>query len=239
MKPFFLLFFGLSTLLMNAQKQKLNEGLKKELDEIMRLDQGYRMLFDTEITPEKKDEILKDLHIDKEEFRKKDWQLVAEQDSINLHKIENIISKYGYPGKSLVGEPTNQAVWYVIQHSKKIGKYLPIIKEAGEKKEIPFRWVAMMEDRFLMNENKEQIYGTQGAGEMKLDKSGKEVFFNFVWPVKDIKNVNKRRKEAGFDSTFEENIKRMFGRDFKYEPYTIQQVLQLREDFQKSSPKNK
>lgn len=227
MKKIVALLFGISTLLMNAQ-QKLNEGLKKELDEIMTVDQGYRMLFDSEITPEKKDKLLKDLNIDEEEFKKKGWQLVAEHDSLNMQKIEKIISQYGYPGKTLVGEPTNQAAWYVIQHSTKIGKYLPVIKEAGKKKEIPFTWVAMMEDRYLMNENKEQIYGTQGKGEMTKDKDGKQIFINFVWPVKDPKNVNKRRREAGFDSTVEENAQRMFGKDFKYEPYTLQQVLEIR-----------
>lgn len=217
----------LSTFLINAQ-QKVNETLKKELDEIMTVDQGYRMLFDSEITQEKKEKLLKDLNIDKEEFEKKSWQLVAEHDSLNMQKIENIIAQYGYPGKTLVGEPTNQAAWYVIQHSTKIGKYLPLIKEAGKKKEIPFTWVAMMEDRYLMNENKEQIYGTQGKGEMTKDKDGKQIFINFVWPVKDLKNVNKRRKEAGFDSTIEENAQRMFGKDFKFEPYTLQQALELR-----------
>lgn len=227
MRKMFLLLFTLSTFLINAQ-QKVNEALKKELDEIMKVDQGYRMLFDTEITPEKKEKLLKDLNIDKEEFEKKNWQLVAEHDSLNMQKIENIIAQYGYPGKTLVGEPTNQAAWYVIQHSNKIGKYLPLIKEAGKKKEIPFTWVAMMEDRYLMNENKEQIYGTQGKGEMTKDKDGKQVFINFVWPVKDPKNVNKKRKEAGFDSTVEENAQRMFGKDFKYEPYTLQQVLEIR-----------
>ena len=227
MRKIFLLLFGISAFLINAQ-QKVNNALKKELDEIMNVDQGYRMLFDSEITPEKKGKLLKDLNIDEEEFKKKGWQLVAEHDSLNMQKIEKIISQYGYPGKTLVGEPTNQAAWYVIQHSTKIGKYLPVIKEAGKKKEIPFTWVAMMEDRYLMNENKEQIYGTQGKGEMTKDKDGKQIFINFVWPVQDLKNVNKRRREAGFDSTVEENAQRMFGKDFKYEPYTLQQVLEIR-----------
>lgn len=227
MRKIIALFFGISTLLINAQ-QKVNETLKKELDDIMKVDQGYRKLFDTEITPEKKEQLLKDLNIDKEEFKKKSWQLVAEHDSLNVQKIENIIAQYGYPGKTLVGEPTNQAAWYVIQHSTKIGKYLPLIKEAGKKKEIPFTWVAMMEDRYLMEKDREQIYGTQGKGEMTKDKDGKQIFVNFVWPVKDLTNVNKRRKEAGFDSTFEESVQRMYGKDFKYEPYTLKQVLELR-----------
>lgn len=227
MRKIVALLFGISTLLINAQ-QKVNEVLKKDLDDIMKVDQGYRMLFDSEITPEKKEQLLKDLNIDKEEFKKKSWQLVAEHDSLNIQRIESIIAQYGYPGKTLVGEPTNKAAWYVIQHSTKIGKYLPLIKEAGKKKEIPFTWVAMMEDRYLMQKDKEQIYGTQGKGEITKDQDGKQVFVNFVWPVKDPKNVNKRRKEAGFDSTIEESAKRMFGKDFKYVPYTLKQALELR-----------
>ncbi|QBA23348.1 hypothetical protein EU348_20070 [Chryseobacterium indologenes] len=227
MKKILVLLFGISILAINAQ-QKVNEALKKELDAIMKVDQGYRMLFDNETTSEKKEQLLKDLNIDKEEFKKKNWMLVAEQDSLNMQKVESIIAQYGYPGKTLVGESTNQAAWYVIQHSNKIGKYLPLIKEAGKKKEIPFTWVAMMEDRYLMGEDKEQIYGTQGRGEMTKDKDGKPVFIYFVWPVKDLKNVNQRRKEAGFDSTLEENAKRMFGRDFTYKPYTLKQALELR-----------
>ncbi|MGH1520670.1 DUF6624 domain-containing protein [Chryseobacterium sp. JK1] len=227
MKKIVALLFGISTLLINAQ-QKVNETLKKELDGIMKEDQGFRMLYTSDTTPEKRNEILKDLNIDQKEFEKRGWEMVAEHDSLNIKTIERIISQYGYPGKTLVGEPTNTAAWYVIQHSTKIGKYLPLIKEAGKKKEIPFTLVAMMEDRYLMNQDKEQIYGTQGKGEMTKDKDGKQIFVNFVWPVEDLKNVNKRRKEAGFDVTFEENVKRMFGPDFKYEPYTLKQVLELR-----------
>lgn len=227
MRKIFLLLFGISAFLMNAQ-QKVNEALKKELDEIMKEDQGFRMLYTSDTTLEKRNEILKDLNIDQKEFEKRGWEMVAEHDSLNMKTIERIIAQHGYPGKTLVGEPTNHAAWYVIQHSVKIGKYLPLIKEAGEKKEIPFTLVAMMEDRYLMNENREQIYGTQGKGEMTKDKDGKQIFVNFIWPVKDLKNVNKRRKEAGFDSTFEENVKRIYGPDFKYEPYTLKQALELR-----------
>ncbi|WET48634.1 hypothetical protein PYS58_18950 [Chryseobacterium indologenes] len=86
----------------------------------------------------------------------------------------------------------------------------------------------MMEDRYLMGKNKEQVYGTQGAGELSKDKDGIQQFVNFIWPIKDPGNVNKRRKEAGFDSTVEENAQRMFGKDFKYEVFTMQQVWELR-----------
>lgn len=211
----------------NAQQKKINEGLKKELDEIMRLDQDYRKLFDTDISPEKKDELLKTLHIDNEEFKKKNWMLVAQQDSINLQKVEKIISQYGYPGKTLVGEPANKSAWYVIQHSTKIGKYLPLIKEAGKNKEIPFTWVAMMEDRYLMQAGQEQIYGTQGSGEF-WEENGKAYETEYIWPIKDPGNVNERRKKAGFSNTMEEYAKSLYGDSFVYKIYTLDDVKNKR-----------
>ncbi|REC46291.1 DUF6624 domain-containing protein [Chryseobacterium pennipullorum] len=225
MRKIIALLLAISTFLMNAQ-QKVNETLKKELDEVMKMDQGYRMLFDG-ITPEKKEQLLKDLNIDKEEFKKKSWQLVVERDSLNMMKVEKIISQYGYPGKTLVGEPTNKAAWYVIQHSAKIGKYLPLIKDAGKKKEIPFTWVAMMEDRYLMQTGLEQIYGTQGSGKF-WEENGKAYETQYIWPIKDPVNVNKRRKEAGFPNTMEEYAKSLYGEAFIYRIYTLDDVKKER-----------
>lgn len=223
MKKILLFLLSLFIGVVNAQKQKLNLDLKKELDGIMKLDQGYRILFEPGTSPEKKEEILKELNIDKEKLKKEGWGLVVAQDSINLKKIEKIISKYGYPGKSIVGEPANESAWYVIQHSEKIGKYLPMIKEAAKKNEIPFRLAAVMEDRHLKQKGKEQIYGSQGSGEF-WEENGKEYETEYIWPIKDPENVNKRRKMAGFSSTVEENAKRIYGEKFVYKVYTLDDV---------------
>jgi len=48
-------------------------------------------------------------------------------------KVEAIFRKVGYPGKTLVGHPANEAAYYVIQHSDKIKKYFPLIEQAGQK----------------------------------------------------------------------------------------------------------
>jgi hypothetical protein len=45
--------------------------------------------------------------------------------------VEDIIMKFGYPGRTLVGEETCDAAWNVIQHSVKIDKYLEVIKKAA------------------------------------------------------------------------------------------------------------
>ena len=84
----------------------------------------------------------------------------------------------------------------------------------------------MMLDRKLANEGKEQIYGTQIYGKRIINKqTGKEEFFYYVVPIKDAKNVNKRRKEAGFELTVEENAKRL-GVE-KYIEYTYEELNKI------------
>ena len=210
-------------------QQKFNQELKSELDEILRLDQSYRMLFDNQITAIKKDSLLKSLNVSKKDFTEKGWGLVLIQDSTNFKKIEAIISKFGYPGKTLVGVPTNESAWYVIQHSNKISKYLPLIKATAEKKEIPFLNYAMMLDRYLMESKKEQIYGTQGYGTFHLDKNGKEEWIDFIWPIKNLEKVNVLRKKAGFTQTIEQYAKDLYGEEFVFKNYSIDEAIKISE----------
>ena len=147
---------------------------------------------------------------------------MAELDSLNLITIAEIIEKYGYPGKTLVGEPTNISAWLVIQHSDKIEKYFPVIKKAGENHEIPMTLVAMMEDRMLMDQGLAQIYGSQGNGKyFKNSETGQYEYMMIIWPIKDPENVNKLRKSVGFTSTIEEYSK-MLGIDYKV--FSIEEI---------------
>ncbi|AZA81993.1 hypothetical protein C1637_24505 [Chryseobacterium lactis] len=200
-----------------------NRNLKNELKDIYYWDQIYREYFDDSTSAKRKSEIKNELFKKGVDTAKINWKLVVEKDSANIIKVEKIIAEYGYPGKSMVGKPENKAVWLVIQHSKKIGKYLPLIKEAGKKKEIPFRQVATMEDRYLMDQGKEQIYGSQGYGSF-WSEEGKDYRTEYIWPIKDPENVNKKRKEAGFTNTIEEYGKEIYGKDFVYKVYTLDDV---------------
>ena len=193
---------------------KINFDLKSQLDDILKFDQIFREYSDSETSDYRKSEIVALTNIDKKKLDENLCQIINETDSINLIKVEKIIKKHGYPGKSLVGTPTNIACWYVIQHSKKIKDYFEIIKKSGELGEIPNTNVATMQDRMLMNDGLEQIYGTQGAGRLIINDAGKEEFYNFIWPIKDLENVNEFRKKAGFKTSVEENSKRI-GIDYK------------------------
>lgn len=200
----------------------INFQLKEKLDSILYKDQTLRELFDDNITSEWETKILVEFGIPKEDIKAKYWSVVAKQDSLNLIEIEEVILKLGYPGKTLVGEPTNEAAWYVIQHSDKIEQYFPIIEKAGEGGELPMRLVAMMGDRLLMQKGKEQIYGTQVAGrKINFQNKEKEEWFQFVWPIKNPEKVNELRKKAGFDLTVEENASRL---NVEYHSYTLKEI---------------
>lgn len=204
MKKHIIILFLLTANVVIAQK-KFNSVLKRQLDSVMVLDQKYRELLTQLVDPAKHDAVAKSLSIDPKNVTGYYWALQNKVDSSNVVFVEKVFDKYGYPGKTLVDTPANESAWYVIQHSKKIGKYLPMMKKAAEKGELPFHLYAMMLDRDLMYNGKEQIYGSQSKAEKMKD--GK--FAWFVWPIQDATHVNERRKKAGFDSTVEDNAKRL------------------------------
>ncbi|MGJ8666739.1 MAG: BT_3928 family protein [Patiriisocius sp.] len=178
----------------------LDFDLKKRLDSIAVLDQKYRMLMQNE-----------GANMDSL------WRMQSVIDASNIQFVSTYFDTKGYPGKTVVGEPTNTAAWYVLQHNPdKIPEYLPMIKKAGEAEEIPFRLVAMMEDRYLMGEEKPQIYGTQGS--TMADGT------HYIWPIENPKTVNERRLKAGYTQTIEEYGKLLFGEDFEYKALTMDDI---------------
>ena len=92
----------------------------------------------------------------------------------------------------------------------------------GKKNELPKTLVAMMEDRLLVQEGKEQIYGTQGSG-----FNTKNGWTMIIHPIKNPEKVNKLRKKVGFTETVEENAKRL-GIDYKV--LTLEDVKKLKEN---------
>ncbi|GAB2770594.1 hypothetical protein GCM10027275_11590 [Rhabdobacter roseus] len=201
-------------------QQVANPRLKAQLDSVMVLDQKYRELLMNINTYDslQTDSLARSMQVPPGELFGHLWDLQSTLDSTNLVFIEQVFLQYGYPGKSLVGEGTNEAAWYVIQHSEKIDQYFGQIEKAGKQKELPYRLVAMMQDRQLMYQGQEQIYGTQGACRPLRDQTGTSCF---IWPIDNPKKVNKRRKKAGFDLTVEQNAKRL---NIDYKPLTMNEV---------------
>ena len=206
---------------LDTARPDLNFDLKFTLDSIGYLDQKYRRLMRVPEGPER-DALGKELGLEPEDYSGDLWERQTAIDISNLRIIERMFSTYGYPGKTLVGEPTNMTAWDVIQHNPdRIPSHLDMMKAAGEAGEIPFTLVAMMEDRYLMRQEKPQVYGTQGS---RLPGSDP-----FIWPIADPETVNARRTEAGFTMSIEAYAKRLYGEDFVYEVVTMEDILALKE----------
>ena len=126
----------------------------------------------------------------------------------NLSKVEALITKYGWPGKSFVGVKGNYTVWLVIQHAEleTQEKYLPLFEKSVADSESRAIDLAYLKDRVLMRQNKNQIYGTQV---WMNSATGLQEF----WPIEDEKNVNARRASLGMSPI--EEYAQLFGIHYK------------------------
>lgn len=224
------LFTFLFLLLMGIQglaQQGLDTMLKNQLDSILTSDQGIREYLDTRVTESRKDSLSVLLGYSRKVLDKNAFGIMKTIDSVNLGKVEAIIKKHGYPGKSIVGETANEAIFFVIQHvPKKIPVYYKLIKRAGKSGELPYKYVAMMLDRKLTMKGKKQFYGTQGYSVMVADpQTGERKPFSYIMPIKNPRSVNRRRRKAGFDTTVEENAKNNLG--IEYKPYTRKEIRRI------------
>lgn len=121
-------------------------------------------------------------------------------------KLKEIVKKHGMPGISDVGLLGSKNIFLLIQHSFKIKRaYYKAIEKLYKKNDFPPLDFALLKDAYLSDRNRKQIYGTQLVSAFKKWKKtydGKMI----LYPVKDFKNVNQRRKEIGFQSTVEEYV---------------------------------
>ena len=128
-------------------------------------------------------------------------------DSCNLIQVEEIITKYGWLGKSVIGNKANVALFLIIQHSELSvqEKYLPLLEESVSKGESRATDMALLKDRVLMRQGKKQLYGSQ----VVYSKTGEQIFYQ----IEDEKNVNKRRKAVGLEPI--EEYAKFFGIEYK------------------------
>jgi len=223
-----LLSLSLVLLSLSARAQgQFSPRLKHELDSIRVQDWRYRKIL-SRLRQDKADSLAAALHLPEEQLVNYAQTQMQRADSSNLRRVEDIIWRYGYPGKTLVGRPTNEAAWYVIQHSEKIAQYLIWVKGAAEAGELPFYRYAQMLDRKLMDDGQEQVYGTQWAGYTVLDHAtGKRQTIALIWPIQDAKRVDKRRREAGFATSLAESAAKI---GIPYIPVTLEYALWLQQE---------
>jgi len=129
-------------------------------------------------------------------------------DKRNLRRLVQIIDKYGWPGRSLVGKEGALTAFLIIQHAELEDqkKYFPMLKEAVRRGEANQDYAALLEDRILMREGKKQIYGSQ----LHFNEVTKKLE---LWPIEDEENVDVRRTSVGLEP-LAEYMKR-FGLEYK------------------------
>jgi hypothetical protein len=162
---------------LSGRNAKLDKPLMAELDTIFKADQYLIQQNNGQI-----------LNSDELQAWNRKYHVA---DSVNISKVSDILSRYGWPGEEIIGWAGNSTLWAVIQHStlENQEKYLPVMREAVKNGKARPAQLALLEDRILVSKGKEQIYGSQA----RTDSLG--VFK--LCPIKDEQNVNKRRFSAG------------------------------------------
>jgi hypothetical protein len=165
-----------------GQSTGVNFALMEELEKIRYLDQKYRLEMDSIQAAHKRES---------PEYKSfiKSWVL---QDSLNMVRIDEIITQYGFPGKSMVGQRGSSTVWLVIQHAplEKQEQYFPMLTQAMEKGELNKSDWAYLLDRINMRKGIPQVYGSQ------VNRDPQTGNWRFH-PIEDEANVNARRASVG------------------------------------------
>lgn len=160
----------------------LDKPLVAKLDTIFRDDQQSRMKLKptTEQYGENSNE-LKSLK-----------RRISELDSINVIKVARILDERGWLGADVIGQQGNTTLFLVIQHANLDVqlKYLPMMRDAVQKGNAQASGLALLEDRIALRQGKRQIYGSQIG---KDPDTGA----NYVAPLEDPDNVDKRRAQVG------------------------------------------
>jgi hypothetical protein len=180
-----------------------NLGLIKKIDSIIIEDQKWRKrgtYYDNTHDVRSFDEI--------ERF--KITRNISVTDSLNYFVLLKIINEHGYPNYDLVGEETSNNFWALVQHQDKHIKFqdsiLILLKKEVDRNKASKSNYAYLVDRVLVNKNKKQIYGTQ----MRINRKTNSYEPH---PVKNRKNLNKRRATMGLISE-QEYIKTMNSKYF-------------------------
>ncbi|GEM_PF-5503156 len=134
----------------------------------------------------------------------KEWSLLNKVFLKETKERANFIMEFvrddQWPTYSMVGAEASEAAMLIIQHcgnNRYLKKSLPLLKVAAEKGEVSKIMYANMLDRYLIQSNKRQIYGTQIIGEGSYSTGSMIMFFP---PIEDEANVNIRRVAMGMES---------------------------------------
>ncbi|MEU6171713.1 DUF6624 domain-containing protein [Streptantibioticus parmotrematis] len=108
-------------------------------------------------------------------------------------RLAEIMDAHGWPTAERFGADAARAAWLIAQHADRQldvqRRALRLMEQAAAQGDVSARELAFLRDRVLVNEGREQIYGTQIAGV----RDGAPV----PWPCEDPERMDERRAEVG------------------------------------------
>ncbi len=111
----------------------------------------------------------------------------------NAAKLERLLDRHGWPGRSFVGEDGCRAAWIVAQHAIGLPTFqrrcLRLIQDAVDRGEAAAVHAAYLEDRIAFNEGVPQRYGTC----LDWERGGRLG----PGPLRDPEQVDERRRRVG------------------------------------------
>lgn len=131
------------------------------------------------------------------------WAKQTILDSINMDRVETLLSKVGYPTKTMVGDSLKHVVALVIMHNpKRQAKYVDLVWNAARNGDILLTDAAMLEDRVLMFSGKNQKYGTQMKYDtISINQKDKTIVTKLrIWPIENAAIVDSLRASIGLYS---------------------------------------
>jgi hypothetical protein len=107
-------------------------------------------------------------------------------DQAHEKRMNEIITRQGWPGKALVGQDGAHDAWLIVQHCSPPfqEKCLPLLEHAVTTGEASKTDYAYLLDRVRMYQGKPQLYGTQFRD-------------NKLWKIEDPEHVDDRRRTVG------------------------------------------
>lgn len=126
------------------------------------------------------------------------WEEINSVDGKNQTRLKQIIKEYGYISEEIFGKEASHAAWLIVQHCDPadlpfMESFLLMMKSSNSVNQYD---LARLTDRIQIYKRKKQIYGTG----LILEAGSDVLKFR---PIKDIKNVDKRRKEMGLNTLSE------------------------------------
>lgn len=192
MRPATLLLWGILLSSCSGISDSAWNQVRSELTTMHTLDQRYRKSMDSVGRSEGwQSKAVADL-----------WEKQRSLDSANQVRLDKVITRYGYPPRSKVGD-LSVVPLDVLRHADEAvrAEYLNLVIGAGRNGDIPMRDMAVYYDEVLMLQRVPQEYGTQVWIEYKTDSViGERLDSLYLWPVRDFPNVDSRRLSIGLDS---------------------------------------